>query len=93
MKMSKKIMLGAFAILAATAASFPNEVGAFYLGPTNWQQRQALNTCQAHNSAFVAFLSSDRENCFSRLRSAGNESTGLWSRHNHGAQKLAQVNG
>ena len=91
MKMRNKIMLGVFSVALATAASFPNEVGAFYLGPTSWQERQALNTCQLNNNSFIAFLSSDRENCLSKLRTVGGERTGLWSRHDHSPQKLAQV--
>jgi hypothetical protein len=91
MKMYTKIMLGGFAVAVATAASFPNELGAFYLGPTSWQKREALTTCQQNNSTFIAFLASDRESCFSRLRAAGGERTGLWSRHDHSPEKLAQA--
>jgi hypothetical protein len=93
MKMRNKIMFGVFAVALATAASFPNEVGAFYMGPTTWQERQALTTCQQNNSTFIAFLTSDRENCLSRLRTAAGEHTGLWSRHDHSPQKLAQAQG
>ncbi|MBV9824442.1 MAG: hypothetical protein JO001_01990 [Alphaproteobacteria bacterium] len=90
MKMRNKVLLGVFSVALASAASFPNEVGAFYLGPTNWQQRQALATCQQHSSTFIAFLASDRENCFSSLRTAGDEHTGLWSRHDHSTQRRVQ---
>ena len=90
-KLRNKVLLGVFTAVAAVVASFPNEVSAFYLGPTSWQKREALTACQQNNSTFVSFLASDRESCFSRLRAAGGERTGLWSRHDHSPQKLAQA--
>jgi len=87
MKYRYKVMLGIGAVAMATAASFPNEVGAFYLGPTSWHQREALSVCQQHSSTFIAFLASDRDNCFSRLRNAVTERTGMWSRHDRNAER------
>jgi hypothetical protein len=91
MKMRNKILLGFASVAVASAASFPNELGAFYLGPTSWQKREALAACQQTNSTFISFLASDRDNCFSRMRNAGGERTGLWSRHDRSPQKLAQA--
>ncbi|HEX3864003.1 MAG TPA: hypothetical protein VHY35_20150 [Stellaceae bacterium] len=91
MKIRYKVLLGTAAVVVASAASFPNEVGAFYLGPTSWQKREALSMCQQTNSTFISFLESDRDNCLSRLRTAGGERTGLWSRHDRSTQKLAEA--
>jgi hypothetical protein len=91
MKLRSKILLGVAAVAMASAASFPNELGAFYLGPTSWHQREALNMCQQTNSTFISFLASDRDNCYSRLRNAVTERTGLWSRHDRGPRQLADA--
>jgi hypothetical protein len=90
MKFRSKVLLGVAAVAMATAASFPNELGAFYLGPTSWQKRQALSVCQQTNSTFISFLTSDRDNCFSRMRTAVEVRTGLWSRHDRSNGRLAQ---
>lgn len=85
MRTTFKLILGAAAIGAATAASFPSEISSFYLGahPSDWTKRQALAMCEQTNSTFVRFLPSERENCYSRLRNAVHgERTGLWSKHN-----------
>ena len=88
MKLRYKVLLGAAAVAVASAASFPNEFG---LSTTTWRQREALSLCQQANSTFVRFLASDRENCYSRMRTAIEVRTGMWSRHDRGEQKLAQV--
>lgn len=88
MKLRYKVLLGVAAVGIASAASFPNEFG---LSPNNWQQREALSMCQRTNSSFVRFLASDRESCYSRMRTAIEVRTGMWSRHNHGPRQLAQV--
>ncbi len=88
MKLRYKVVLGVAAVAIASAASFPNEFG---LSPGNWQQREALSMCQRTNSSFVRFLASDRDNCYSRMRTAIEVRTGMWSRHNHGPQQLAQA--
>ena len=87
MKLRYKVVLGAAAVGLASAASFPNEFG---LSTTTWRQREALSLCQQANSTFVRFLASDRENCYSRMRTAIELRTGMWSRHARG-QQLAQV--
>jgi hypothetical protein len=88
MKLRYKVLLGVAAIAVASAASFPNEFG---LSATTWRQREALSLCQQTNSTFISFLASDRENCYSRLRTAVGERTGLWSRHDRGERQLAQA--
>jgi hypothetical protein len=86
MRFRSKVMLGFAAVAVASAASFPNELGALYLGPTSWQKREALSMCQQTNASFVRFLASDRENCYSRLRTATGARTGVWSRHDRERQ-------
>jgi len=88
MKLRYKVLLGAAAVAVASAASFPNEFG---LSTTTWRQREALSLCQQTNSSFVRFLASDRENCYSRMRTAIEVRTGMWSRHDRHPQQLAQV--
>jgi hypothetical protein len=88
MKLRYKVVLGVAAVGIASAASFPNEFG---LSPNSWQQREALSMCQRTNSTFVRFLASDRQSCYSRMRTAIEVRTGMWSRHNHHPQQLAQV--
>jgi len=88
MKLRYKVLLGAAAVAVASAASFPNEFG--IMGPTSWQKREALSLCQQTNSTFIRFLASDRDSCFSRLRTAIGERTGMWSRHDRGHRQLAQ---
>lgn len=90
MKFRYKVMLGVAAVGLASAASFPNEFG---ISSTTWRQREALAMCQQSNSTFVRFLASDRDNCYSRMRTAIEIRTGMWSRHNRGAQQLAQATG
>lgn len=91
MKVGYKVLLGAAAVAVASAASFPNEFGALYLGPTSWQKREALMLCQQTNSTFIRFLASEREHCYSRLRNAVEVRTGLWSRHDRGPRQLAEA--
>ena len=88
MKFRYKVLLGFAAVGVASAASFPNEFG---LSPNSWRQREALSVCQQANSTFVRFLASDRENCYSRMRTAVGVRTGLWSRHDRGVRQLAQA--
>ena len=87
MKFRYKVLLGVGAVAVASAASFPN---AFSFGPTSWQKREALMLCQQTNSTFIRFLASDRDSCFSRLRNAIGERTGMWSRHDRGQRLMAQ---
>lgn len=88
MKLRYKVLLGAAAVAVASAASFPNEFG---LSATTWRQQEALTLCQRTNSTFISLLASDRENCYSRMRTAIGEHTGLWSWHDRGERQLAQA--
>ena len=73
MKLRYKVVLGVAAVGLASAASFPNEFG---LSSTTWRQREALSLCQQANSTFVRFLASDRDNCYSRMRTASARESG-----------------
>ena len=88
MKLRYKVVLGFGAVAIASAASFPNEFG---LSNANWRQREALSLCQQSSSTFVRFLASDRDNCYSRMRTAIGVTTGMWSRHARGPQQMASV--
>ena len=88
MKLRYKVLLGFAAVAVASAASSPNQFG---LGPSSWRQREALSMCQRTNSSFVRFLASDRDSCYSQMRSAVDERTGLWSRHDRGPRRLADA--
>jgi hypothetical protein len=88
MKLRYKILLGVGSVVAASAPSFPNDLG--ILGPTTWRQREALTMCQQVNSTFIRYLASDRDNCFSRLRTVSGERTGLWSRHDRNQRQMAR---
>jgi hypothetical protein len=85
MKLRYKILLGAGAVAVVSAASSPG----FGLAQTTWQQREALARCQQASSTFMAFLPSDREDCYSRMRTATTLQTGLWSRHDRSQGQLA----
>jgi hypothetical protein len=84
MKTSIKLMLGAAAVLTATAASAPNQLSDLYNGtyPNNLRQREALDLCAAQNPTFVRFLASDRDQCYEQLRGIGVAAnySGVWSK-------------
>jgi hypothetical protein len=84
MKTSVKLMLGAAAVLTATAASAPNQLSDLYNGtyPTSLREREALDLCAAQNPSFVRFLASDREQCYRALRGIGVAAnySGVWSK-------------
>ena len=90
MKFRYKVVTAVAAVGIASAASSPNQFG---LGPASWQQREALSVCEQSSSTFVRFLASERDDCYSRLRSAVDEHTGLWSRHDRGPRQLADARG
>ena len=84
MKTSTKLLLGAVAVLTATAASAPAQLSDLYNGtyPSTLRQREALDLCAAQNPSFVRFLASDREQCYREMRNIGTNATfsGLWSK-------------
>lgn len=88
MKYRYKVLFAVAAVAVASAASSPNRFG---LGPATWQEREALSMCQQTNSTFVRFLASERDDCYSRFRSAVDEHTGLWSRHDRGPRQFADA--
>jgi len=94
MKLVSKIMLGAAAVVVASAASFPNEIGGLYLGTPalDTHKREALAICQQSNLSFVRFFASDREDCYARMRivSMPGDYSGLWSKPNRTHPQYAQ---
>lgn len=86
MKFRYKVFLVAAAIAIASAAGSLNRFG---LGATTWQQREALSLFRQINSTFVGFLASERGGCYSQFRTAVDEHTGLWSRHDRSHRQEA----
>jgi hypothetical protein len=93
MILTQKLMLGAAAVVIASAASFPHEIAAFYRGsyPTDARQREALALCQQQSASFIRYLASEREDCYARMRTAVGDNTGVWSKHDRGGLHLAQL--
>ena len=89
MKLISKIALGVVAVVVATAASFPSELGDLYRGihPNDLRKREALDSCATRNPSFIRFLASDRETCYQQMRDIGVAAnySGTWSKpdHNH----------
>jgi hypothetical protein len=83
MQLVQKLLFGAAALVTATAATFPHEIGA-YLGtyPQDVLKREALKICQENNPSFVRFLASDREQCYQQMRPFAMPATfsGVWSK-------------
>jgi hypothetical protein len=84
MKLISKLALGVAAVVLATAASFPSELGDLYRGvhPSDMRKREALDACAAQSASFIRFLASDRENCYRQMRGIGvaANNTGTWSK-------------
>ncbi len=93
MTLAQKLVLGTAALLLAGAASFPREVAALYHGsyPADARKRDALALCQQNSLAFIRFLPSEREDCYSRMRTAVGDHTGIWSKHDRSNMHLAQL--
>ena len=90
MTLINKLLLGAAAVVVATAASSPSQLSELYYGshPQDMAKREALDACQANDSSFVRFFASDREACYAQMRTVGLPATfsGTWSkpdRHHH----------
>jgi hypothetical protein len=94
MKTFSKLVLGAAAVLTATAASVPGPFGDFYNGnyPTSLRQREALDICAAQSQSFVRFLASDREQCYRQMRGVGAAAnySGVWSKPDRSHPQYAQ---
>jgi hypothetical protein len=84
MTLINKLLLGAAAVVVATAASFPSQLGELYNGtrPSETAKREALDACQANNPSFVRFFASDREACYAQMRTVGMPAnfSGTWSK-------------
>ena len=89
MRLISKMALGAAAVVVATAASFPGELGDLYRGihPNDMRKREALDACAAQSASFIRFLASDRENCYRQMYGVGVAAnySDVWSKpdHNH----------
>jgi hypothetical protein len=94
MKLISKLALGAAAVVVATAASFPGELGDLYRGihPSDMRKREALDACAAQNATFMRFLASDRENCYRQMRGLGAaaNNAGVWSKPDHDHPEFEQ---
>jgi hypothetical protein len=94
MRTINKLLLGATAVLTATAASAPNQLGDLYNGtyPNNLRQREALNICAENSQSFVRFLASDREQCYRQMRGIGAAAnySGVWSKPDRAHPQFAQ---
>lgn len=95
MRLINKMLFGAAALVAATAATYPHGISDVYLGNTNpsdLRQQEALKLCQQGNMSFVTFLASDRDQCYRQMRNFGMTArfSGVWSKpdrlHMHVAQ-------
>jgi hypothetical protein len=85
MRLISKMLFGAAALVTATAASFPHGFGDMYLGgtyPRDLRKQQALKLCQQERMSFVAFLASDREECYREMRPVAMTAgfSGVWSK-------------
>jgi len=93
MTLAKKLVLAAAAAVLASAASFPHQLAAIYQlsYPTDARKRDALQLCQQNSGSFVRFLASDREDCYRSMRVAVGDNTGVWSKHDRSATRLAPL--
>lgn len=84
MKLISKLALGAAALVVASAARFPAELGDLYRGihPSDMRKREALDACAAQSASFIRFLASDRDSCYREMRglAAAANNTGVWSK-------------
>jgi hypothetical protein len=84
MRLINKMLLGAAALVTASAASFPQGFGDRYLGayPQDIRKREALKICQQEKLSFVSFLASDRDECYREMRPVGMAAgfSGVWSK-------------
>jgi hypothetical protein len=95
MRLINKMLFGAAAVVAATAASYPHGLSDMYLGstyPHDLRKQEALKLCQQESLSFVSFLASDREQCYREMRGLGMAATfsGVWSKPDRQRMQVAQ---
>jgi hypothetical protein len=94
MRLINKMLFGAAALVTATAASFPHGFADTYLGtyPQDIRKREALKLCQQQRPSFVAFLASDRDECYREMRPVGMIAgfSGVWSKPDRAHMQLAR---
>jgi len=87
------LMVGAVAVMVATAASYPEKVGMYRDTSLNsLRQREALDLCAEQDPSFVRFLASDREDCYRQMRGFGAPAnySGVWSKPDRAHPQFAQ---
>ena len=85
MRLITKALLAAAALVTVTAAGYPRGISAMYGNGTHPQElrkREALKVCQQESPSFVAFLASDRDQCYREMRGVGVTAgfSGVWSK-------------
>jgi hypothetical protein len=92
MKIITTLMIGAAAIVVASAASYPDEMGLYRDAPISLHQREALNICAQQDRTFIRFLASDRDECYRQLRGVGVTAnySGVWSKPDRAHPQFAQ---
>jgi hypothetical protein len=94
MRLINKMLFGAAALVTATAANFPHGIADNYLGtnPQDIRKREALKICQQESRAFVAFLASDRDECYRQMRPVAMTAgfSGVWSKPDRQHMQLVQ---
>ena len=94
MRLINKMLFGAAALVTATAANFPHGIADNYLGtnPQDIRKREALKICQQESRSFVAFLASDRDECYRQMRPVGMTAgfSGVWSKPDRQHMQLTQ---
>ena len=95
MRLINKMLFGAAAVVAATAASYPHGLSDMYLAgayPHDLRKQEALKLCQQESMSFVSFLASDRDQCYREMRGLGMAATfsGVWSKPDRNRMQVAQ---
>lgn len=95
MRLINKMLFGAAAVVAATAASYPHGISDMYLGSTHPQdlrQQEALRLCQQQSMSFISFIASERDQCYHDMRGLGVTATysGVWSKPDRARMHVAQ---
>ena len=95
MRIINKMLFGAAALVAATAASYPHGLSDMYLGsayPHDLRKQEALKICQQERLSFVSFLASEREQCYREMRGVSTIATfsGVWSKPDRQRMQVAQ---
>ena len=84
MRLIHKMLIGGAILAGATAANFPQGLGERYFGthPQDLRKQEALRLCEEESRSFVAFLASNRDQCYREMRPVGMTAgfSGVWSK-------------